>query len=52
MQWILQRLAAMSGAAEIYDDFDNDDDDDAVVLWNEEDLHEEDGWDSYIEDDN
>ena len=34
MQWILQRVAAMSGAAEICDDFDNDDDD-AIALLNE-----------------
>jgi len=43
MQWILQRVAAMSGAAEIYDDFNNDDDDDAMALRNE--------YDSSIEDD-
>ena len=49
MQWILQRLAAMSGAAEIYDDFDNDDDD-TMALRNECDQYEEDEWDSYMED--
>jgi hypothetical protein len=39
MQWILHRLVAMSGAAEIYDNFDNDDDDDdAMALRNEWDL--------------
>jgi hypothetical protein len=42
MQWILQRVVAMSGAAEIYDDFDNDDDD-AMALRDE--------WDSCMEDD-
>jgi hypothetical protein len=50
MQWILHRLAAMSGGAEIYDDFDNDDDD-AIALWNEGDPYE-DEWDLYMEDDN
>ena len=50
MQWILHRLAAMSGVAEIHDDFDNDDDD-AMPLWNERDPYEG-GWDSYVEDDN
>ena len=57
MQWILQRVAAMSGAADIYDDFDNDDDD-PMALRNEwgqyEDewgQYEEDGWDSYMGDD-
>jgi hypothetical protein len=40
MQWILHRVTAMSGAAGIYDDFDNDDDD-AMALQNE--------WDSYEE---
>jgi hypothetical protein len=49
MQWILHRVAAMSGAAEIYDDFDNDDDD-AMALQNEWDSYiEDDGWDSYEE---
>jgi len=51
MQWILHRLTAMSGGAEIYDGFDNDDDD-AMALWNEEYPYEEEEWDSYIEDDN
>jgi hypothetical protein len=41
LQWILHRVAAMSGAVEIYDDFDNDDDD-AMVLCNEWDLYGED----------
>jgi hypothetical protein len=50
MQWILHRVTAMSGGAEIYEDFDNDDDD-AMVVQNEWDSCEEDGWDSYIEDD-
>ena len=48
MQWILQRVVAMSGAAEIYDNFDNDDDD-AMALRNECDLcSREDEWDSDI----
>jgi hypothetical protein len=42
MQWILHRVAAMSGAADIYDDSDNDDDD-PMISRNE--------WDSYMEDD-
>jgi hypothetical protein len=46
MQWVLHRLTAMSGAAEIYDDF-NDDDDDAMALCNEWDLYGEDEWDPY-----
>jgi hypothetical protein len=46
MQWILHRMAAMSGAAEIYDDFDNDDD--AMALRNEWDPYREDEWDSFI----
>ena len=50
MQWVLHRLTAMSGAAEIYDDFDNDDDD-AMVLWNEGNWYEEDVGVSSIEDD-
>jgi hypothetical protein len=50
MQWILQRVAAMSGAADIYDDFDNDDDD-PMALRNEWDQFEEDEWDSHMEDD-
>jgi hypothetical protein len=40
MQWILQRLTAMSGGAEINDNFDNEDDD-AMALWNEEYPYEE-----------
>ena len=40
MQWILHRLTAMSAAAEIYDNFDNDDDD-AMALRNEWDEYEE-----------
>ena len=48
MQWILQRVTAMSGAAEIYDDFNNDDDD-AMALCNEWDLYGEDEWDPYKE---
>jgi hypothetical protein len=48
MQWILHRITAMSGAAEIYDDFDNDDDD-IIVLQNEWDSCTEDEWDSYEE---
>ena len=44
MQWILQRVAAMSGAADIYDD-------DPMALRNEWDQFEEDEWDSYMEDD-
>src|SRR3984885_8638742 len=51
MQWIMQRVTAMSGAAEIYDDF-NDDDDDAMALCNEWDLYGEDEWDLYMEDEN
>jgi hypothetical protein len=35
----------MSGAAQMYDDFD-DDDDDAMALQNQWDSCEEDGWDS------
>jgi hypothetical protein len=50
MQWILHRVAAMSGAANIYDDFDNDDDD-PMALRNEWDQYEEDEWGSYMEDD-
>lgn len=50
MQWILHRLAAMGGAADIYDDFDNDDDD-PMVLRNEWDQYEENECDSYMEDD-
>ena len=50
MQWILHRVAAMSGTAEIYDDFDNNDDD-VIVLRNEWDPYREDEWDSYIKDD-
>jgi hypothetical protein len=45
MQWILQRVAVMSGAAEIYDDFDNDDDD-AMALLNECESCREGEWDS------
>jgi len=45
MQWTLQRMAAMSGAAEIYD-FGNDYDD-AMAL---RDPCKEDEWDSVIED--
>ena len=58
MQWMLHRVAAMSGAAEIYDDFDNDDDEAMTLLdeWDpykvdEWDPYEEDEWDSYIEND-
>ena len=48
MQWILHRVAAMSGAAEPRDGFDEDDDDDwEVALGNEEDLEMEDEWASY-----
>jgi hypothetical protein len=50
MQWILHRLTAMRGGAEIYDDFDNDDDD-PMALRNEWDQYEGDEWDSYMEDD-
>jgi hypothetical protein len=50
MQWILQRVTAMSGAADIYDNFDNDDDD-PMALRNEWDQYEEDEWDSYMGDD-
>ena len=46
MQWILHRVSAMSGAAEIYDDFD----DDAMVICNEWDPYGEAEWDSYKED--
>jgi hypothetical protein len=46
MQWILHRLVAMSGAAEIYDD------DDAMALRGEWDPYKEEEWDSSIEDDN
>jgi HNH endonuclease len=49
MQWILQRVVAMSGAAEIYDDFNNDDDD-TMALRDEWDPYREDEWDSYGED--
>jgi hypothetical protein len=46
MQWILHRVAAMSGAAELYDDFGFDNDnDDAMVLQNEWDSYREDEWD-------
>jgi hypothetical protein len=44
MQWILHRITTMSGAAEIYDDFD-----DIMVLQNEWDSCTEDEWDSYEE---
>jgi hypothetical protein len=49
MQWILQRVAAMSGAAEVYDNFDSDDDN-AMALCNEWDLYREDELDPYKED--
>ena len=49
MQWTLHRVAAMSGAAEIYDDFNNDDDD-TVALRDEWDPYREDECDSYGED--
>ena len=45
MQWILHRLVAMSGAAEIDDDFDNDDDD-AMALRDEWLQHQADEWHS------
>jgi hypothetical protein len=48
MQWILHRMTAMSGAAEIYDNVNNDDDD-AMALQNEWDSCSEDEWDSYEE---
>jgi hypothetical protein len=47
MQWILHRVAAMSGAAEPRDDLDEDDDDWEVALGNEADLEMEDEWASY-----
>jgi hypothetical protein len=49
MQWMLQRVAAMSGAAEIYDDFHYDDND-AMALRYECDPYKEDEWDSCTED--
>jgi hypothetical protein len=39
MQWILHRVVAMGGAADIYDDFD-----DPMILRNEWDQYEEDEW--------
>jgi hypothetical protein len=48
MQWVLHRLVAMSGAAEIYDDFDNDDDN-AMALRDEW-LQQEDDWHPYQDD--
>jgi len=45
MQWILHRLTAMRGGAEIYDDFDSDDDGE-----DERDSYmEDDDWNSYEE---
>jgi hypothetical protein len=49
---VLHRVTAMSGAAEIYNNFDNDDDDSAMALQNEWDSCRENEWVSYIEDDN
>jgi hypothetical protein len=49
MQWILQRVVAMSGVAKIYDNFDNDDDD-TMALRDEWDQYEEDERDPYMED--
>jgi len=51
MQWILHRVSALSGAAELSDDFDKDNDDDwDVALENEEDLDillTDDEWSAY-----
>jgi hypothetical protein len=49
MQWMLQRVAAMSGAAEIYNDF-NYNDDDAIASRYNCDPYKEDEWDLYTED--
>jgi hypothetical protein len=44
MQWVLHHVAAMSGATEIYNNFDS-----AMALQNEWDSCAEDKWDSYEE---
>jgi hypothetical protein len=45
MQWILQRITAMSGAAERHDDFYEDDNDSCGdLMGDEEDLEMEDEW--------
>src|SRR5947207_3372363 len=52
MQWILHRVAAMSGATEPRNDVKNDNDDDngAMALQNEWDSYMEDEWDPNMED--
>ena len=40
MQWILHRVSALSGAAELSGDFDEDDDDWGMALENEDDLND------------
>jgi hypothetical protein len=48
MQWMLHRVAALSGAAEPRDDFGDDTDDDwDMALRSEEDLEAEDEWFAY-----
>lgn len=50
MQWILNRVVAMSGAADVNDDFDsNDDDDDHISLKEDEDFDMLDASDSEFE---
>jgi len=51
MQWILNRLVAMRGAAEADDDYDNDndDEDDQIALHREQDLDMIDEWCSGVE---
>lgn len=48
MQWFLNRVVAISGAADIDDDYDNDDDDDdgRILLEQEQDFDMLDEWDS------
>jgi hypothetical protein len=36
MQWFLHRVTAMSGAAEIQDEFDDDSDDDITTRWQDQ----------------
>ena len=50
MQWILHRVSALSGAAELSDNFDDDSDDWGVALENEDDLDDlltDDEWSAY-----